>query len=279
MLLFLAAMGADDIMAKVAVNQDLAESARAAFVYRQKVEVRLRDTHGHLVREEISDYQVMPDAAGTHKDLVKFKGRLQNKGSMVEYAESGDRGDGIRQEVDSELATEMRDELTGEENSKDGIAADLFPLTAKEQRKYRFTLKGEEKYRGADAWRIAFRPKENDKTIWGGEALISKSDFQPLVVTTKTARGVPFWVKTALGTNLQGLGFSVEYQKFDGDVWFPVSYGTEFKVRAVFVYGRNISVSLVNSDFRRADVQTTVQFDTVSAADAKTPPESAPPRP
>lgn len=272
-------MGADDIMAKVAVNQDLAESARAAFVYRQKVEVRLRDTHGHLVREEISDYQVMPDADGTHKDLVKFKGRLQNKGSMEEYATSGDRGDGFRQEADSELATEMRDELTDDEKSKDGITAGLFPLTAKEQAKYRFTLKGDEKYRGVDAWRIAFRPKDNDKTIWSGEALISKSDFQPLVVTTKMARGIPFWVKTALGTNLQGLGFTVQYQKFDGNVWFPVSYGTEFKVRAVFVYGRTIALSLVNSDFRRADVQTSVQFDDVSTADAKIPSESAPPRP
>jgi hypothetical protein len=99
------------------------------------------------------------------------------------------------------------------------------------------------------------------------------------VVTTKMARGIPFWVRTTLGTNLQGLGFTVQYQKFDGNVWFPVSYGTEFKVRAVFVFARNISVSLVNSDFRRADVQTSVQFDDVSTADAKIPPESAPPRP
>ena len=33
------------------------------------------------------------------------------------------------------------------------------------------------------------------------------------------------------------------YEKFDDGLWFPVSYGGEFHVRAVFFYARNMSIS------------------------------------
>jgi hypothetical protein len=44
-------------------------------------------------------------------------------------------------------------------------------------------------------------------------------------------------------------------------VWFPVTYGGEFEVRAVFFYKRNISVDLVNKNFRRVDVKSNVAFE------------------
>jgi hypothetical protein len=263
---------ADEIMAKVAANQDAAQKERAAFVYRQNVAVRLHDTHGHLVREELSEYHVTPGAKGTKKDLVKFSGRYLKGGAMVSYPQSGkDKDDGFREEGDSSIARNMRDDLTGDRKSKDGVAPKLFPLTAREQRKYRFTMKGEEKYRGADVYRIAFEPKQNTPlvnsdegdTVWSGEAFITKTDFQPMMVMTKLARKIPFLVRTALGTNLPGLGFSIQYEKFDSGVWFPVSYGTEFRIHILFVYSRQVSISLVNSDFRRADVQTAVEFEKV----------------
>ncbi len=50
--------------------------------------------------------------------------------------------------MDGEVAHELADELTADRKSKDGIARDLFPLIAKEQRKYDFRLQGEEDYRG-----------------------------------------------------------------------------------------------------------------------------------
>jgi hypothetical protein len=74
---------------------------------------------------------------------------------------------------------------------------------------------------------------------------------------------LPLLVRTVLGTNLPGLGFTVQYRKFDDGVWFPVSYGTEFRIRAVFVYSRQVSISMVNSDFRHADVKSTVAFDSI----------------
>lgn len=253
-------------MSRVAANQDAAEHARTSFVYRQNVTIRLRDTHNNLVREEISDYQVTPDAKRTRKDLVSFVGRYRKGGSMVTYDKPREgKDEGIRNEIDGDLAHDMRDDLVGDRKSRDGLSPELFPLTAREQRKYQFTLKGEEKYQGMEVYRIAFVPKRNvdDESCWKGEALVSKTDFQPLMVTTKLANGIPLLVRTALGTNLHGLGFSVEYKKFEDGVWFPVSYGTEFKLSAVFFYSRQIAVSMVNSDFRRTAVQSSVDFETV----------------
>lgn len=256
---------ADEIMAKVAVNQDRAERARADFVYRQNIVVRLRDTHGKLVREEISDYQVIPDEQRTHKELIKFAGRYRRGGAMLSYGKSGEGLEGgFRYEADGHMAKNLREGLINDRKSKDGVSAELFPLTAREQRKYHFILKGEETYQGTGVYRIAFEPnKSDDETCWKGEALISQADFEPLVVTTRLAPAIPFLVRTALGTNVQGLGFSVQYRKFADGVWFPLSYGTEFWVRALFLYSRQITISMVNSDFRRADVKTSVEFDTL----------------
>ncbi|HEY3836948.1 MAG TPA: hypothetical protein VGL72_10270 [Bryobacteraceae bacterium] len=258
-------LSADEIMARVAVNQDRAEAARAEFVYRQHVVIRLRNSHGTLEREEISDFQATPEQTSTHKELVGFTGRHRKGRSMEGYDQSGEADeDGFRNQADAHLSKNLRDDLISDRKSKDGVAADLFPLTAKQQRKYRFILKGEEIYRDTPVYRIAFEPRKGeDETCWKGEALISKADFQPLSVTTKLAPAIPFLVRTAMGTNLQGLGFSVEYRKFAGDVWFPVSYGTEFRVHVLFVYSRMVSISMTNSDFRRADVKSSVDFNPV----------------
>jgi len=56
------------------------------------------------------------------------------------------------------------------------------------------------------------------------------------------------------------LGFAVSYQKFDDGVWFPVSYGGEFELKAVFFYKRAISIAMTNSDFRRADVTSDITY-------------------
>src|ERR1022692_3603746 len=123
-------LGADEIMARVAVKQDQAEHARENFVYRQNIVVRLRDSHNKLVREEISDYEVMPGAQTTHKELVKFSGRYARKGSMMSYSESGKgHEDGFRNEIDADLAHDFGQDLVGDKKSKDGVGHDLFPLT------------------------------------------------------------------------------------------------------------------------------------------------------
>jgi len=69
-------------------------------------------------------------------------------------------------------------------------------------------------------------------------------------------------VQTLLGTNIKSLGFKVAYEKFEEGLWFPVTYGGEFEVRAVFVYKRKIAIALSNRAFQRARVSTRIAFDT-----------------
>jgi hypothetical protein len=57
----------------------------------------------------------------------------------------------------------------------------------------------------------------------------------------------------------------VAYEKFGEGIWFPVSYGGEFKIKAVFVYKRNIAIALSNSDFQRTAVSTRLVFDDLLA--------------
>ncbi|MEO8595660.1 MAG: hypothetical protein ABI759_20240 [Candidatus Solibacter sp.] len=71
---------------------------------------------------------------------------------------------------------------------------------------------------------------------------------------------IPAAVKVLLGTDIKGLGFNVTYQKFEDGVWFPVSYGGEFEVRAVFFYKRKISVNMTNTGFRRTKVDSSVTY-------------------
>ena len=139
-------------------------------------------------------------------------------------------------------------------------------MTAQEQSRYGFRLVGTEDYRGRSVFRIAFEPRRGavqgeGSPCWKGEALIDAQDYQPMTVETSLADKIPMLVKTLLGTDIRGLGFSVTYRKFEDGVWFPVSYGGEFEVRGLFFYKRTISVSMQNSDFRRTAVASTVVYE------------------
>ena len=81
-----------------------------------------------------------------------------------------------------------------------------------------------------------------------------------MLVTTHLAEKIPIWVKTVLGTDVKALGFKVTYKKFDEGLWFPVTYGGEFQFKALFLYSRKVGLSLRNSDFHRADVQSSVTY-------------------
>ena len=77
---------------------------------------------------------------------------------------------------------------------------------------------------------------------------------------TRLSRRIPMLVRTLLGTDVPGLGFSTRYQRVGKDLWFPVSFGTEFRLRAVFFINRNISVSLENRHFQRTSAKSEIQF-------------------
>lgn len=253
------------IMARVAANQDRAQQMRSAFIYHQSMLIRFKRGNGKLAREEEREYTVTPSEKGFNKELTHFTGKYEKGGKLIEYAEPGYQYKDI--DIDGDLANDLANDTANDEHSRDGIARDLFPLTGAHQANYTFRLAGKEDYRGTEVYRITFKPKkpglldcDEDSTCWAGEALIDKHEFQPVVVTSWLAKGIPMAVQILLGTNIKHLGFKVAYKKFDEGLWFPVTYGGEFYVRGLFFYKRTIALSVVNSGFQKADVTSLVSF-------------------
>lgn len=251
-----------EIMSRVAVNQTRAQQDRRQYVYTQKQTLRLVRSNGKIAREERREYVVTPRAQKFSKQLTKFQGRYESKGRYTSYDKPEFHYKGL--DVDGDLINSLSEDLTNDQKSRDGISCDLFPLSGDAGSRYKFRLVGEEKYRGHDVYRVAFEPDgkhhEEDTAIWKGDALIDRSEYQPILIVTKLAFNIPTAVKILLGTNIKGLGFTLSYEKFDDGVWFPVSYGGEFDVRGLFFYKRAMSVALTNGDFHKLDVNSHVAY-------------------
>jgi hypothetical protein len=275
---------ADAIMARVAANQDASEAGRSHFLYVQHV--RIASRKGSKVRcEEITDSRVTPSVAGHDHRLLKLDGRMWQKGKYVTYtslpvrpgasaveADNDDLNLTINVEddtMDRDLVENMRKNLTTGK-SKDGISANLFPLTSKEQGDYAFTLLGHEPRNGRDCFHIAFHPKDRDDFGWKGEAWIDATAFQPVVIRTALSRKIPFAIRAFLGTDVPGLGFTIIYAPqpatqpnlSSGDtpspVWFPTSFGTEFKLHVLYFLHRDIVFNAENRDFQVTHVTSEI---------------------
>jgi len=250
------------IMSRVAINQAKSQDLRENYVYSQRQLLRLVRGGGKIAREERREYVITPKHRGVHKELTHFDGKYESHGKYFTYDKPGYEYKNV--DIDGELINDMSNDLTDDHNSRDGISRDLFPLTYHQQLKYDFRLVGTETYQGKPVYRVRFEPKkrehDEDCAIWKGDALVDSEEYQPVLVTSKLAINIPAAVKILLGTNIKGLGFTVTYKKFEDGVWFPVSYGGEFDVRAVFFYKRTISISLLNSDFHKMDVTSTIAY-------------------
>ena len=246
---------ADAIMAKVAANQDRSEALRKEFVYRQHIHILTHKPGGKMLREETADYDVTPMPDGTEKKLSKLTGRYLVKGKYETF-----EGEPVPAEdsLDGDLIKNFRDDLANDK-SKDGLAKDLFPLTSEEQKDYQMELLGRETQDGRSVYHTGFKPKDKDEMTWAGEAYIDAVEFEPVRVFTKLSRRMPFMVRTMLGTDLPGIGFNVVYKRQQDGVWFPSTFGTEFRIRALFFINREISVSLENSAFEHAQVKSKVK--------------------
>jgi hypothetical protein len=293
---------AQEIMARVASNQDQAEAERAHYVYVQHAKMASRKGQTVLC-EERTDYRITPSSDGSHDELLKLDGRLRVKGKYVSYnalkaedkpddkkadAKDGstsgakaDAKDGAKSNLrsdpkpdaeenddalsvtigddgmDRDLVENMRKELM-HDKSKDGINAHLFPLTSKEQEQYAFALAGQERLNGREVYHITFRPKDKDDWAWKGVAYIDAAAYQPVMVTTELSRKVPFAVRTLLGTNVPGLGFTVIYAPQADGVWFPVSFSSEFKIHVLYFFHRDIVMDAQNRDFEKTHVTSTI---------------------
>ncbi|HYW45777.1 MAG TPA: hypothetical protein VE959_23130 [Bryobacteraceae bacterium] len=250
------------IMSRVALNQAKSQDLRKFYVYNQKQLLKMVRGNGKVAREEHREYAISPKERGIKKDLTRFDGTYEAHGRYTAYDKPGYSYKGI--DIDGQVLDGMSNDMTDDQESRDGIGHDLFPLTYHQQLKYNFQFMGTETFRGRPVYRVSFVPKphQEEEAAWKGEALIDTEEFQPVQVSTRLAFNIPLAVKVLLGTNIKGLGFAVTYQKFADGLWFPVSYGGEFDVRAVFFYKRVISISLVNSDFRKMDVTSNIAYNT-----------------
>jgi hypothetical protein len=250
------------LMTKVAQNQEKSWQARTSFVYRQQVHLRFLRSDRQVCREEYRFYDVLPQPQNTGKKLLQFNGFYYKDGKFIEYDKAGYTYKDI--DIDGEVIDDLAEDLTNDKNSRDGLISELFPLKATEQKKYRFRLESKTAYKGKEAYSIRFDPvncKGDSESCWSGEILLDSLEAQPMQITSRFVGKIPLWVKTALGTNLQHLGFKVEYQKFSDGIWFPVAYGGEFNLKVLHFYKRTMVVSLQNSDFRKAEIQTRLSYD------------------
>ncbi len=270
-------------MARVATNQDTSDTARTRYLYVQHAVVTSRK--GKTVMcEEITDSRIIPTEHGAKQQLLKLDGRMMVKKDYVLYTElSGSKNAKLKDsstedtsatnsskadsddeeasihissgdnETDRSLVESMRSNLT-RDKSKDGISAGLFPLTSKNQAGYQFHLIGREHINGHEVFHIDFHPKDKDEFTWKGDAYIDTTAYQPVVVRTAMARKIPFAVRTLLGTSLPGLGFTVTYAPQADGVWFPETFGTEFKLKIFFFFSREIIISARNRNFEKTHV-------------------------
>lgn len=159
--------------------------------------------------------------------------------------------------LDRDLVENMRKNLLYNK-SKDGVDARLFPLTSKAQADYTFQLAGRERLNGRDVFHIVFRPKDKSDFAWKGDAYIDTASYEPVLVSTGLSRKIPFAVRTFLGTNVPGLGFTIVYAAQPDGVWFPTSFSTEFKIRVLFFFRREIVLDAQNRDFEKTHVETKI---------------------
>ncbi len=277
---------AESVMARVGENQDRAEADRAHYVYVQHAKMVSR--RGQTVMcEEITDYRMTPSSDGSQEQLLNLDGRQLTKHQYIAYhalkpeqidAEVGEtpkdaeKKDADKKEddhhdtiqvtikddsMDRDIVENMRWNLI-HDKSKDGISAHLFPLTTKDQADYVFKMAGRERLNGRDVFHISFRPKKKDDFGWSGDAYIDTTAYQAVLVTTGMARKIPFAVRTLLGTNLPGLGFTVTYAPQADGVWFPVSFSTEFKIHVLFFFHREIILDAQNRDFEKTHVTSRI---------------------
>ncbi len=205
------------------------------------------------------------DAAGARGQRSQGGGSKDGEPKDKEVKTEKEDLDGL----DIDLVENLRKNLA-DDKSKDGLAKGLFPLTTEQQTQYLFKLEGRQTMNGRDVYRLSFRPKDKNDFDWKGEAFIDTQEFEPVVVYTEMSRKIPLAVRTLLGTNLPGLGFSVTYDRQPDGVWFPVSFGTEFRMRVLFFIARDISMSLANTRFEKTHADVRI-LDGVKVVDNAVP--------
>ena len=260
-------------MSKVAANVEKAAEARKQYVYQQRVRSSLIRGRGQPSRKEDREYSVFPGEKGTDKKLVSFKGEYRKGKAMISYSEPGFKYQD--NDIDGELIEDINDDLVNDKQSRDGIPHSLFPLRSKDLPQYRFSMKGEIEYKGRRTYQILFEPLKTVHCIhigsddkddcggqtWKGEAWIDAAELQPVRIDTQLAFSIPWGVRVFLGTNFRQMGFSVTYVRVGENVWFPATYGTEFRFNVLWGYRRTITLAMESSGFQKTDAVSKIEYD------------------
>lgn len=192
-----------------------------------------------------------PDSSKDQKSGDKKKKKDKDKDKDPVFDPDSD------ETIDRDLVENIRWNLI-HDKSKDGINAHLFPLTSKDQANYTFRMIGRERLNSREVFHITFRPKNKDDFGWSGDAYIDTTAYQPVLITTGMARKIPFAVRTLLGTNVPGLGFTVTYAPQADGVWFPVTFSTEFKIHVLYFFHRQLFLNAENREFEKTHVTSRI---------------------
>jgi len=223
-------------------------------------------------RREKREYTAVPGEKRTEKKLTSFQGEYRKGGKMIAYSEPGYQYKGT--DIDGDLLNELTDGLVNDKESRDGIPHSLFPLASKDLPGFRFELKGQGAIKDRPAYQIAFEPRkkegcvtigtdaenECDKPSWMGTAWIDVAELQPVRIDTHLAFKIPWGVRVFLGTNLRQTGFSVTYTRVAEGVWFPATYGTEFRLNVLWGYKRTVTLSMESSGFRMTEAASKIEY-------------------
>ena len=263
-----------EIMTQMAAKMEAAHDARRQYVYHQSVRARLMKTNGQPARIEKREYTAAPGPERTAKKLESLAGEShKSKNEVIRYTEEGFKKDGM--DIDGGLMESLIGKLVNSRKSRDGIPPDAFPLRPSHLPRYKFTYLGASEYKGRPAHRIHFEPKDGKNThclnigdsgdddcaSWKGEALVDAEDLQPIRMFTNTTFRMPRAIKMMLGTNIQQVGFAVSYERVAPGVWFPATYGSEFRIDVLFRYKRVITLALESKDFRKTAAESRITFE------------------
>ncbi len=264
---------AASIMAKVAANVEQATDTRKQYIYHQRIRSSLVRASGDVGRREKREYSAFPGENRTEKKLVSFSGEYRKGKQMIPYSDPGHKYKGM--DLDGDLISSLTEELVNDKKSRDGIPHSLFPLSSKDLPSYNFVLKGEADFKGRHIYQIAFEPRNKETCVtlgtdddnecehqpWKGEAWIDAAEFQPVRIETHLAFQIPWGVRVFLGTNLRQTGFAVTYVRVAANVWFPETYGTEFRFNVLWGYKRTVTLSMESSAFQKTDATSKINYD------------------
>jgi len=170
--------------------------------------------------------------------------------------------------TDADLIRNLRDHLLND-NSKNGLAHDLFPLTSEEQKDYDFKLLGQEVEAGRNVYHIAFAPRTRKNQPGRAKHSSMPRNSSPFGCSPECRGASPIWC----GRCVRSAWIRVQRGLRAPGRRSVVSFDLRNRVPAprgpLFFFNRDVSISLENSglNMRRWRPVTVVGRDLASISE------------